>query len=56
MDRGPRALTIVDAHRSRSLSRYIRALTALHVTLEGVVEQRGDLLIFKPDLAGARVW
>ncbi len=38
------------------LAERFRALTALHVTLEGVVEQRGDLLIFKPDLAGARVW
>lgn len=33
-----------------------RGLTALHVTLEGMVEQRGSILIFKPDLAKARVW
>ena len=37
------------------LAERFRDLTALHVTLEGAVEERGDLLIFKPDLTRARV-
>lgn len=32
-----------------------RALTALRVTLEGAVERRGDLLVFRPDLSRAVV-
>jgi hypothetical protein len=38
------------------LGERFRNLTALHVTLEGIVEQRGSLLIFKPELAQAHVW
>lgn len=37
------------------LNERFRELMALRVTLEGPVERRGDLLVFRPDLAGAVV-